>query len=150
MENEKLLSQNSLKDSQSIISRKSLIEDSMIMATKVTCCKCEKKLSEIDCLYWNYLYYCYNCLIDINLDTSDIPGPRVNKFLRGRNIGIWDYEIQCPECESIAKIKDYNPAKKNTRYTCTACRKYICVQHSGNIFSCYCYCPKCNVPTIYL
>lgn len=98
MENERLLSQNSLKDSQTIIGRKSLIEDSMIMATKVTCCKCEKKLSEIDCLYWNYFYYCYHCLIDINLDTSDIPGPRVNKFLRGRNISIWDYEIQCPEC----------------------------------------------------
>lgn len=60
-------------------------------------------------------------MIDIEVDTSDIPAARMNKFLRERNIVTGKYDIRCPECHGLASIPKYNPAMKNQCYICQLC-----------------------------
>ena len=47
-------------------------------------------------------------------------------------------------------IKNYNPAKKPKRFTCDVCTKSICLEHSCNIYECFCFCLKCSAPTLFI
>lgn len=50
----------------------------------------------------------------------------------------------------MGRLPNYNPAAKPKRFKCDSCNKVICIDHSCNIFSCFCMCPDCRRTTIFV
>lgn len=72
----------------------------------------------------------------------------MRKFLQNISYKSFDYAMRCPECQSETYIKNYLPWEKPRRYTCTVCRKIICVEHEQMVNMCYCFCYQCHKQTI--
>lgn len=147
---ERIFSKSNIEPNPRNSMSSSQYQSQILFPTEISCASCSKKCPEFDCLFWNYEYFCAECIVDVGVDTSHIPGPRITKYCQERNLNYKKFEKGCPECTGITVIHNYNPASKPRRFTCNVCHKMICLEHNCGIFECFCYCSNCSVPTLFV